>query len=58
MAADFLALNPVAHREGVETYEAHRSARIVRGRDREIRYTVVRASLFRRVRLPRGQAYI
>jgi len=41
MAADFLALDPVAHREGVEIYEALRSARIVRSRDREIRYGVV-----------------
>jgi hypothetical protein len=41
MAADFLALDPVAHREGVEIYKALRSARIVRSRDREIRYGVV-----------------
>jgi hypothetical protein len=63
MAADFLALDPVAHREGVEIYEALRSARIVRSRDREIRYAVVieidvEQNLFRRVRLPRGQAYL
>jgi hypothetical protein len=58
MAADFLALDPVAHREGVEIYEALRSARIVRSRDREIRWRRdcdrCRTNLFRRVRLPRG----